>query len=231
MRARSRRGKRSPNRRTARPSASARRPDWIRSQTSCTRPGWRANCGPIPRPFSAAARSRSRSWRSLTRFSLTNGWRPAPPHILDRIEDKNGNIVWQPERGRARQPVLKPEIAYEVTSCLTDALTEGTGHLAYDRYGLKNFPAAGKTGTAYDFTDAHLRRLRFAADLRRLGRLRQTAKNLPRRFRQRPRLAGLGRHHECCCRQISAAGVSRPAGSAQSRDLLEVRPARDRQVL
>jgi 1A family penicillin-binding protein len=83
-----------------------------------------------------------------------DGWRPAPPHILDRIEDKNGNVVWQPERGRARQPVLKPEVAYEVTSCLTDALTEGTGHLAYDRYGLKNFPAAGKTGTAYDFTDA-----------------------------------------------------------------------------
>ena len=82
------------------------------------------------------------------------GWRPEPPHILDRIEDKNGNVVWQPERGRARRPVLKPEVAYEVTSCLTDALTEGTGHLAYDRYGLKNFPAAGKTGTAYDFTDA-----------------------------------------------------------------------------
>ena len=35
------------------------------------------------------------------------GWRPPPPHILDRIEDKNGNIVWQPERGRARQPVLE----------------------------------------------------------------------------------------------------------------------------
>ena len=32
--------------------------------------------------------------------------------------------------------------------------TEGTGRAAYEKYGLKKFPAAGKTGTAYDFTDA-----------------------------------------------------------------------------
>ena len=25
------------------------------------------------------------------------GWRPAPPHILDRIEDRDGKIVWQAE--------------------------------------------------------------------------------------------------------------------------------------
>ncbi|HEY3602127.1 MAG TPA: PBP1A family penicillin-binding protein [Chthoniobacterales bacterium] len=82
------------------------------------------------------------------------GWRPEPPHILDRIEDKQGDIVWKRERARRRTPVVQPEIAYEVTSCLTDALTKGTGHLAYDRYGLEKFPAAGKSGTAYDFTDA-----------------------------------------------------------------------------
>src|SRR5204863_3115008 len=82
------------------------------------------------------------------------GWRPAPPHILDRIEDKQGHIVWQAEGAAARQAVLKPEIASEVTSCLTEALTEGTGRAAYQKYGLKKFPAAGKTGTAYDFTDA-----------------------------------------------------------------------------
>jgi 1A family penicillin-binding protein len=82
------------------------------------------------------------------------GWRPGAPHILDRIEDKEGKIVWQAEQDRTRQQALKPEIAYEVTSCLTDALTEGTGQLAYQKYALKKFPAAGKTGTAYDFTDA-----------------------------------------------------------------------------
>ena len=82
------------------------------------------------------------------------GWRPPPPHILDRIEDKSGHIVWEAEQGRARRPVIKPGVAYEITSCLADGLSEGTGRLAYERYGLKKFPAAGKTGTAYDFTDA-----------------------------------------------------------------------------
>ena len=82
------------------------------------------------------------------------GWRPAPPHILDRIEDKNGNVVWEAEKDRARVQVLKPAIAYEVTSCLEDALREGTGQATAKQYGLKDFPAAGKTGTAYDFTDA-----------------------------------------------------------------------------
>jgi penicillin-binding protein 1A len=35
-----------------------------------------------------------------------------------------------------------------------DALKSGTGKTAYSEFGLKKFPAAGKTGTAYDFTDA-----------------------------------------------------------------------------
>lgn len=82
------------------------------------------------------------------------GWRPEPPHVLDRIEDKNGQVVWKNDQTRARKPVIDPGVAYEITSCLGEALTRGTGHLAYDRYGLKKFPAAGKTGTAYDFTDA-----------------------------------------------------------------------------
>ncbi|HEY5036848.1 MAG TPA: PBP1A family penicillin-binding protein [Chthoniobacterales bacterium] len=82
------------------------------------------------------------------------GWRPAPPHILDRIEDKDGNVVWQAPNDEGHVEVMKPAIAYEIDSCLTDALREGTGKLAYEKDGLKDFPAAGKTGTAYDFTDA-----------------------------------------------------------------------------
>jgi penicillin-binding protein 1A len=81
------------------------------------------------------------------------GWRPGPPHVLDRIEDKSGHVVWESPRRNERVSVIKPGVAYEITSCLTDALTQGTGQLAYEKYGLKRFPAAGKTGTAYDFTD------------------------------------------------------------------------------
>jgi membrane peptidoglycan carboxypeptidase len=41
-----------------------------------------------------------------------------------------------------------------VHSCLADALESGTGKAALTQFGLKKIPAAGKTGTAYDFTDA-----------------------------------------------------------------------------
>ncbi|MFL6521313.1 MAG: PBP1A family penicillin-binding protein [Chthoniobacterales bacterium] len=82
------------------------------------------------------------------------GWRASGPHILDRIEEKDGTVVWEAPRDRARQTVIKPETAYEVHSCLVDALQTGTGRAAREKFGLQKFPAAGKTGTAYDFTDA-----------------------------------------------------------------------------
>ena len=82
------------------------------------------------------------------------GWRANAPHILDRIEEKDGTVVWEAPKDLARQTVVKPETAYEVHSCLVEALTSGTGHPARDKFGLHKFPAAGKTGTAYDFTDA-----------------------------------------------------------------------------
>ena len=82
------------------------------------------------------------------------GWRPNASHILERIEEKDGTQVWDAERDRSRQTVVKPETAYEVHSCLVDALQSGTGKAAYSQFGLKKMPAGGKTGTAYDFTDA-----------------------------------------------------------------------------
>jgi penicillin-binding protein 1A len=74
--------------------------------------------------------------------------------ILERIEAKDGSVVWQSTEKRSRENVMKPEAAYEVHSCLVDALDKGTGAAARERLGLGQFPAAGKTGTAYDFTEA-----------------------------------------------------------------------------
>jgi penicillin-binding protein 1A len=82
------------------------------------------------------------------------GWRPGTPHVLERIEEKDGTLVWQAPHDQTHQIVIKPEIAYEVHSCLVDALDSGTGEAARTKYGLKKIAAAGKTGTAYDFTDA-----------------------------------------------------------------------------
>jgi 1A family penicillin-binding protein len=82
------------------------------------------------------------------------GWRPSAPHILERIEEKDGTLVWDAKRESVRKIVIRPETAYEVHSCLVDALQSGTGKDAFTKFGLKKIPAAGKTGTAYDFTDA-----------------------------------------------------------------------------
>jgi penicillin-binding protein 1A len=82
------------------------------------------------------------------------GWRPNAPHILERIEEKDGTLVWNGKQESIRKLVIKPETAYEAHSCLADALQSGTGKAAFTQFGLKRMPAAGKTGTAYDFTDA-----------------------------------------------------------------------------
>jgi 1A family penicillin-binding protein len=83
-----------------------------------------------------------------------SGWRPNAPHILERIEEKDGTLVWNGKQESIRKLVIKPDTAYEVHSCLADALQSGTGKAAFAQFGLKRMPAAGKTGTAYDFTDA-----------------------------------------------------------------------------
>jgi 1A family penicillin-binding protein len=82
------------------------------------------------------------------------GWRPNASHVLERIEEKDGTLVWDAKQESIRKIVIKPEAAYEVHSSLADALQSGTGKAAFTEFGLKKMLAAGKTGTAYDFTDA-----------------------------------------------------------------------------
>jgi 1A family penicillin-binding protein len=80
------------------------------------------------------------------------GWRVSAPHILERIEEKDGT-AWHAQRDTRKESVVTPETAYEVHSCLVDALERGTGKAARAQFGLKKMLSAGKTGTAYDFTD------------------------------------------------------------------------------
>jgi penicillin-binding protein 1A len=80
------------------------------------------------------------------------GARPENLLLVTRIETQEGKEVFRAQP--KRQNVMDPSVAYEVHSFLTDALTSGTGAKAQRSYGLKDFPAAGKTGTAYNFTDA-----------------------------------------------------------------------------
>ncbi len=80
------------------------------------------------------------------------GTRPDRTHIIDRIVDADGEVVYQRENKRTK--VVEDSTAWQVHSLLTEALVRGTGSRAMSDYGLAVAGAAGKTGTAYNFTDA-----------------------------------------------------------------------------
>lgn len=88
--------------------------------------------------------------QAYTAFART-GTRPARPIVIKKIETKSGEVVFSEKVGTVS--VMQPEIAYEVHSILTDAIERGTGDKAFSKYGLRKVPVAGKTGTAYNFTD------------------------------------------------------------------------------
>lgn len=89
----------------------------------------------------------------VTAYSIfpNAGSRPASLMLITRIDTQDGKTVFsaKPEQRK----IIDPQIAYEIHSFLTDALNSGTGAEARSEYGLRNFAAAGKTGTAYNFTD------------------------------------------------------------------------------
>ena len=120
----------------------------------CKAGGIRSPLRPFPATFLGSSEV-TLAELALAYTSFPNGGsRPSGFYILDRIEAKDGAVVWRSSEKRTRENVMKPETAYEVHSCLVDALETGTGAAARQRLGLQQFPAAGKTGTAYDFTEA-----------------------------------------------------------------------------
>ncbi|MFL6527812.1 MAG: PBP1A family penicillin-binding protein [Chthoniobacterales bacterium] len=120
----------------------------------CKNAGMRSPLRPFPATFLGSSEITLAELALAYTIFPNQGWRPTTPHILERIEEKDGTVVWQAPQSKGKQQVIKPDTAYEVHSCLVDALQKGTGRAAREQFGLKNFPAAGKTGTAYDFTDA-----------------------------------------------------------------------------
>lgn len=83
----------------------------------------------------------------------TLGKRPAKQHMIQRITDFRGKTVYQLEE-KDLQPVRAMDeiAAYQVHTCLSEALHRGTGAPSLE-YGLGDFPAGGKTGTHYEFKD------------------------------------------------------------------------------
>jgi penicillin-binding protein 1A len=72
------------------------------------------------------------------------------PHLIVRVEGHDGRQIW--DHAPARHQAVTPATAYLMSSMLADVLTSGTGSGARSA-GFK-LPAAGKTGTADNYTDA-----------------------------------------------------------------------------
>jgi penicillin-binding protein 1A len=81
--------------------------------------------------------------------AFDNGGSLVQPHVIRRVEDQNGNVVWEPEVEPQR--VIEPEEAFVLTSLLRDVVDRGTGTPA--RAAGFRGPAAGKTGTTNGATD------------------------------------------------------------------------------
>jgi membrane peptidoglycan carboxypeptidase len=79
---------------------------------------------------------------------LANGGVRNDPYFIDRIEDSDGEVIYQHE-GNPRR-VVSERSACLVTQVLEANVQGGTGTAA----GLSGMPAAGKTGTAENFEDA-----------------------------------------------------------------------------
>jgi len=80
------------------------------------------------------------------------GTRPAKLFTITRITDQEGNLLF--ENPVTRVQVLPAEAAYQVHTVLQDALFKACVQEAVASGISTNAPLAGKSGTAYDFTDA-----------------------------------------------------------------------------
>jgi len=79
------------------------------------------------------------------------GSRPERLMMVVKIETQDGQEIYRSDPQRVK--VIEPGVAFEMHSFLTEVIQTGTAANARQDFGLKEFPAAGKTGTAYNFTD------------------------------------------------------------------------------
>jgi penicillin-binding protein 1A len=73
------------------------------------------------------------------------------PNAIDRVEDRQGNVVWQPDIRSTR--VLDPQHAWLILDALRDVVRRGTAASAVVSRGGFRLPAGGNTGTTNDGMD------------------------------------------------------------------------------
>ena len=102
---------------------------------------------------------------------FVNGGKRVEPVLIDRVQDRTGKTIYkrdvracpgcdapvwsaqaEPQLADAREQVMDPRTAYQMTSMLEGAVTRGTGSAI--RRAAIGKPLAGKTGTTNDYKDA-----------------------------------------------------------------------------
>ncbi len=85
--------------------------------------------------------------------TLANGGLNYEPTIIQRIEDRFGNVLY--EANPSPTEALSEEVAYTVVDMLREAVRapDGTGQRIQWQFQLSNFDLAGKTGTTQNSAD------------------------------------------------------------------------------
>ena len=106
----------------------------------------------VPKYPSIFLGSFSGTLRALTTAyaALANDGVSPTPHLLDRVEDPQGRVLYR-YRGAVRR-ILPGNVARLTAGVLREAMTRGTGQVAA-AFGYRG-AAAGKTGTTNDYKDA-----------------------------------------------------------------------------
>lgn len=81
------------------------------------------------------------------------GRRAEKTYVISNIRDSLGNVIYTPNITMSRQQAIDRYTAYQISDILEDTFKDGTGRKAREKYGLGEYPVAGKSGTEYDFTD------------------------------------------------------------------------------
>ncbi len=81
------------------------------------------------------------------------GWRPAAPYLLTKIEDADGQVLFQ-AKSRPRVRIIDADPAYQVHSALSQDLKSGVAASGSKNLKLRPNGSGGKPGTSYNFTDA-----------------------------------------------------------------------------
>ena len=152
------------------------------------------------------------------------GWRPGKAFLIQKIEEKAGKVIFQAAPTKVK--VVKATTAYEVHSCLSEVLERGTADTVFTDLGVKKLPLGGKTGTAYNFTDAWFLGYSSAVTCGVWAGFRQAAAHLSRRLQPGDSAARLGQRDAGHLRHLPPQGNPRAEGNHQVRVVRRLRPAR-----